>query len=549
MVKTRTNKRKKGLQEEEKENISDDVTVEHANGDNCICSFPNVSFLKISVKVTKTNKATATMKAKFQEMTKCIREADPTASISHFRIDPTPNDDGMFTAQSNVLVTNPESIPDSITAMGKFFHGCRPRAEGGVIWTQIRLMHTEPMDNIIADTRVELREIEGFISIQPLQHWDVMTIGFLKNLHPDVDNDNMQQFLIEEVNKIYSGEEELLLGIKVRTPYDGTKRDPNKQFKFKDRVQAYHVDTIGHMQETVHKHLKIVLAGMEFAERYAAPVRLVPPYDRRSSPNTQEKVKRCILQHSQFCQSVASLPCQGISSLAHYNKPLKGTMRDLIMSLPNSHFINIDMNWSNTNHVILFPRKYEEVAKEKVVHLAAFLHREYGDKILRSFEASTQQIVKETTWDENDRPISKLDRELDEMIAEDDKIDYVDTSFFAEIETPTTKPSDTFDPKVTAEAPMPFIPLVDDTSVSTFGTSPAKSYMPSNNTTTTGSVTSEVSMVSVLSRVSKVEENMDVMKNLLQKLVTAQEADSKAPAQRSSSSKAGGSNDPAAKGV
>ena len=115
-------------------------------------------------------------------------------------------------------------------------------------------------------------------------------------------------------------------------------------------------------------------------------------------------------------------------------------MRDLIMSLPNSHFINIDMNWSNTNHIILFPRKYEEVAKEKVVHLAAFLHREYGDKILRSFEASTQQIVKETTWDENDRPISKLDRELDEMIAEDDKIDYVDTSFFAEIETPTTKP-------------------------------------------------------------------------------------------------------------
>ena len=126
MVKTRTNKRKKGLQEEEKENISDDVTVEHANGDNCICSFPNVSFLKISVKVTKTNKATATMKAKFQEMIKCIREADPTAAISHFRLDPTPNNDGTFTAQNSMLVTNPESVPDSITAMGKYFHGCQP---------------------------------------------------------------------------------------------------------------------------------------------------------------------------------------------------------------------------------------------------------------------------------------------------------------------------------------------------------------------------------------------------------------------------------------
>ena len=197
----------------------------------------------------------------------------------------------------------------------------------------------------------------GYISVQPIQHWDVVTLDFLKNLHPDVDNDNMQQFLIEEVNRVYTGDEELLLRIKVRTPYDGTKRDPNKQFKFKDRVQAYHVDTIGNMQDTVQKYLQLVLAGAVFVDRYTAPVRLVPSYDRRSSPNNLEKVKRCILQHNQFCQSGASLPCQGISSLAHYNKPLKGTMRDLIMSLPESHFINIDMNWSNTNHVILFPRK------------------------------------------------------------------------------------------------------------------------------------------------------------------------------------------------
>ena len=56
-------------------------------------------------------------------------------------------------------------------------------------------------------------------------------------------------------------------------------------------------------------------------------------------------------------------------------------------------------------------------------------------------------------------------------------------------------------------------------------------------------------MVSVLSRVSKVEENMDVMKNLLQKLVSVQEGTSIAPTQRSSSLQAGGSNDSPAKGV
>lgn len=179
MVQTRMNKRKKGPQEEEEQNdISDDDTVTHGNGDNGKCSFPCVSFLKISVKVTKSNKATATMKAKFQEITKCIRDADSTASISHFRIDPTPKEDGMFHASKNMIVTGSDSIPDSITAMGKFFHGCRPRSDGGVIWTQIRLLHTEPMDNIVADTRVELQEMGGYITVQSIQHWDVVTLGF-----------------------------------------------------------------------------------------------------------------------------------------------------------------------------------------------------------------------------------------------------------------------------------------------------------------------------------------------------------------------------------
>ena len=80
------------------------------------------------------------------------------------------------------------------------------------------------------------------------------------------------------------------------------------------------------------------------------------------------------------------MPCQGIPSLELKNRNLKKTIRALVMELPETNFINIDSNWANTNYIILFPRKYEETAKEKIVHLAAFLHKEYGDKILSSFE-------------------------------------------------------------------------------------------------------------------------------------------------------------------
>ena len=70
----------------------------------------------------------------------------------------------------------------------------------------------------------------------------------------------------------------------------------------------------------------MVLISEEFKNCYMSPVRLVPSYDRRSSPTTQEKVKRCILQHSQFCQSIDSLPCQGMPLLEHFNRQLKGTI-------------------------------------------------------------------------------------------------------------------------------------------------------------------------------------------------------------------------------
>ena len=359
----------------------------------------------------------------------------------------------------------------------------------------------------------------------------------------------MQTFLMDAVNRLNPDDEHLLLGIKVRTPYDGTKRDPNVRVKFKDRIQAFHVDTLGSIKAVVQQSLKTVLASDEFKNRYAAPVRLVPLFDRRSSPNTQEKVKRCILQHSQFCQSVDSLPCQGISSLAHYNKSLKGTLRDLVMALPDTHFINIDINWSNTNHVILFPRKYEKTAKEQVVHLAAYLHKEYGKKILPSFDAATQLVVKETTWDKEGRPMSKLDRELDDMIAADDALDYVDISFFHSHKDTTESPTKKDAPHISAEGPVPFVPIIDAQSVSTFGTTASKSPQKRGTSDDNSSYTSSTSMVSILSRVSQVEENMNDMKAMLQQLVSAQCEPSKASTQRSCGTNAGGSNGSPADGV
>ena len=553
IMSTRRKKRQKsGTEEEmsnnpkdtEMEDISDDETVAQTNHDTTKGSFTEVSFLKISVKVPKALKATSMMKTKLQEVIKCLRDADNTVVLSHYKLDPTKDKDGFIKNKTNTILINDTEIPESITAIGKFFQGSRPRSEGGVIWTQIRILHNEPIHNIIADTRTEIKEMNAFIALQAIQHWNVETIGFLKKLHPDVDNESIQTYFTDEINALHKKDKKLLLGIKVRTPYDGIRRDTNKQPKFKDRVQAFHIDVVGDTREEVTRYLKTILASEEFQKRYKAPVRLVPTYDRRGSPNTQEKIKRCILQHSQFCQSVTSMPCQGIPSLELRNRSLKKTMRQLIMELPETHFINIDSNWANTNYIILFPRKYEEIAKEKTVHLAAFLHKEYGDKLLSSFEPETQKLIKETTWDEDNKPISKLDRELDAIIDSDDKLDYVDMTHFQEQDsklTASTNPSTIFEPKLTEQAPVPFIPAVDDDTVSTFGTMASRSpgELSNDSISIAKTSSSEMSMVSVMSRVSKVEESMGDMKSMLQQILSAQTNRTEKPTQASCSQKAG----------
>ena len=158
------------MEDAEMQDISDDDTVAQRNNDTKKYIFKEVSFMKISVTVQKALKATVTMKSKFQELFKCLREADESMVITHYKLDPIREEDGKITNKRSVILANETEIPESITAIGRFFQGCRPRSEGGIIWTQIRILHNEPIQNIIADTRTELKEMNAFVTLQAIQH-------------------------------------------------------------------------------------------------------------------------------------------------------------------------------------------------------------------------------------------------------------------------------------------------------------------------------------------------------------------------------------------
>ena len=70
-----------------------------------------------------------------------------------------------------------------------------------------------------------------------------------------------------------------------------------------------------------------------------------------------------------------------------------------------------------------------------------------------------QEDISEVTWDKaTGRPLTKLDRELDDILDGGTKLDYVDLTLLQDEPEHPNAPSDTF------------IPQLDDTSISTFGT-------------------------------------------------------------------------------
>ena len=110
--------------------------------------------------------------------------------------------------------------------------------------------------------------------------------------------------------------------------------------------------------------IKLILSSAAFQLRYKCDVRLVPNFDRNSGPYIQDKIRRCIVQHGQFCKCVNSNTCEGIEFLDVKNTILQRTIRQLIMDLLDTHFINIYL----THHAI---SKY--IAHYSLVNFASVL--------------------------------------------------------------------------------------------------------------------------------------------------------------------------------
>ena len=352
-----------------------------------------------------------------------------------------------------------------------------------------------------------------FLTLHTIQHWDVANIGFLKNLYWDVDIKSFAEFFQIHLQRL-SRTAHLPVGLKVKTPYDGTKRDPTlPKTNFRDRIQAIHISVQGQFKDVALKHMKSILLSTAFKRRYAIEVRLIPLFDRRDSPYTQDKIRRCIDSHGQFCRSVDTMTCSGIGHLDQVNSKLKKSIRELVVGLPDAHFLSIDLSWRGDEFCVLFPKKYDKIARGFIAHIGAYLHKAYGEDILSSLPVDTQEIIASTVWSDTGEPKSQLDVELDSILEADNKIEFIDLTALNEHNTPSRPAA----PAISTT----FVPQLDDQTISTFGASPGRAFVtPRKNGDDSPSIGAQscVSGLTIDSRVSKVEAQLSTMVPLLKQI-------------------------------
>ena len=135
-------------------------------------------------------------------------------------------------------------------------------------------------------------------SKQPIQHWDFVSIGFLKNIHPDVDVVNLNQYLCDTLTRM-NRKVPLKLCLKVKTPWDDKKCEKKAETThFRNRIQVVRCECEGAQKIVTVRLLKITLSSPAFQLRYQCNTRLVPNFDYNSGSYIQGNIPRCIVQHS-----------------------------------------------------------------------------------------------------------------------------------------------------------------------------------------------------------------------------------------------------------
>ena len=177
-----------------------------------------------------------------------IRQADPEAVLVQYEA--TPKYEGTeIEIDANLRIDHPNKMPRSITQLQKYFPKSKPKKGGGTVCTNILILHSEDIEDMIMDMKDGLEARNPRIGKQRIQHYDVTKLGYIMCLLTKIETKRWEEFLKEHVTAILGANAQLAISaakINDGTGYSDTSQNKQMHHKNKKKKVEYwgmHVET------------------------------------------------------------------------------------------------------------------------------------------------------------------------------------------------------------------------------------------------------------------------------------------------------------------
>ena len=474
----------------------------------------NILFCDITLRVKPAKKGTEELRTQCQTLLRVLQDADDSVLLLKYKTEAGgKNEHGEWKVGKAVSIMQKEEIPPTITALAQYFHRARPYSAGGNVYTKVKLAFDGDFDTLRLDVDHELMELGFKIYPQKLQHHDVKQVGFLHLFHPESNLEFWTGFFCELLTT--KMRKETKIGLASRFLYDGQKAEKGR--KKSSRVRAVHLEVVASQEYDVTRKIKEILKERLFKSMYGQSVRLVPLYDREQSLEFNSKVRRLMVQHGQGIQCMAKGTNYEISYLDEVEKTTELTLRQMIIGLRSRDdeqlFFTVDESWNRQGFSLYWAVSREEEARLMQVHLGAALVRQYGNAAKKFFSVEEQRRIDETTWTEEGIPQAAVDVELDEVLEEVEGIEWINMEAVEALNEEATLP--------TGGKVAQSHEVLDTDSISTFG---SRLISPVRPRTTRVHTEEEVSVITMDTRVSQMEQHMMDLGSNMQRLMELMQA-------------------------
>ena len=188
---------------------------------------------------------------------------------------------------SGKKIRKKEGIPKSPIEVKKYAYKAKATNEGGTTWTNLRIIHDLAFKDIMDGIYEDLKEYKIGIYEQPVQHFNVVTLGWLMYIPHDIEIKLWTELFKKELKRKEHNDNPI--GLSQRKPLDGKKSTGQMNKEDKD-FKTVHVEGIGDKSDRLTKEIKTILEGKEIKKLCDTTIRLIPQFDFKESIAFNEKV-------------------------------------------------------------------------------------------------------------------------------------------------------------------------------------------------------------------------------------------------------------------